>query len=1135
MACRLLLGAFMTTALLFQLLLLLFIGGGLGFWYLKRRVEETRRRQTDFDIELARLRRMVAAEAAEGAVEPATVPEVRSEERATATVVESAPTSSPEPPSAEDPRPVAPTTVPSPPAASAAGAPSEPADEIADEEAESPLWERLDWERWIGVRGAAVLGGVVLALAAILFLKFSIERGLISPAMRVALGVLAGLGAVGGAEGLRKRAYEATANALSGAGVVILYASVWASYRLYDLVPLALAFAMMVLVTAACGFLSWRHRSLVVAMLGLIGGFATPFMLTSGPTGPIGLFGYVLLLDVGLLALARERGWPILAGLSLLGTALYQALWIFSQMGPDSLLLTLVILAVFAALFALAGGLARPAGEEGLERRFTMVGGVFLPFAFALHLAARADLGEHVLPIAVLLAMLSAAACWLGRLHGPRLMAPAAAAASVAVIAVWAARARFDELLTWEAVGVASGLAVLFHLLGGREETARRWRGAGDFARSAPLVAGLGLLVVLLLSSLDSTVAHLWPWAAGWLVLGALLTLRARGVESGDPRRALAPLTALAEVGTVFVWLVRRPVETALAWEIVAVAAALAVFFHLVARRRPDEKRGLAEAPRRASFLAAAGLFMVLGLAPLAAPDSGLWPWLAGWVALASLLVVQARPAGQGYRRIAAALLFGLSFLVYYLGRNGFEAPPQAGVLFGLALAIAIVFQALALVRRGSADARQAEAAAAIFPMLLLLGLLFDDGGAYLASGFFLSLTLFLAVLIALPATRLASGRLYLGAVGLVAVVQWLWTAESQRALSAPAAAGVALAIQGAAVMLFTFWPFLAGRRLAARRFALYGSALAGPFWFPALERLFDLRFGDAAIGALPVTLALLALLAALAARRLWAAGTPERRRSQVWYLAIAFLFVSVAIPLQLEKEWITVGWALEGLALLALWRRLDHVGLKYLGLALLAAASARLILNPAVFGYYPRSGRVIFNWLMYTYLVPAAALLLSARTLAAHETRRLLGWEEPFYEVVQRRAAGAVACGLAAILSAFWWINLAVIDYYSVGAALDLSFDRLPARDLTLSLCWALYALVLLAVGMARRSVGLRWLSLGFLILTIGKVFLYDLGELRDLYRVASLGGLAVSLLAVSLAYQRFVFGGDRRREEGA
>ena len=49
--------------------------------------------------------------------------------------------------------------------------------------------------------------------------------------------------------------------------------------------------------------------------------------------------------------------------------------------------------------------------------------------------------------------------------------------------------------------------------------------------------------------------------------------------------------------------------------------------------------------------------------------------------------------------------------------------------------------------------------------------------------------------------------------------------------------------------------------------------------------------------------------------------------------------------------------------------------------------------------------------------------------------------------------------------------------------------------------------------------------MSLLFLLVSIGKVFLYDLGELKDLYRVASLMGLALSLIIVSFAYQRFVF----------
>ena len=66
---------------------------------------------------------------------------------------------------------------------------------------------------------------------------------------------------------------------------------------------------------------------------------------------------------------------------------------------------------------------------------------------------------------------------------------------------------------------------------------------------------------------------------------------------------------------------------------------------------------------------------------------------------------------------------------------------------------------------------------------------------------------------------------------------------------------------------------------------------------------------------------------------------------------------------------------------------------------------------------------------------------------------------------------------------------------------------------------------MVLLFVGMARKSVLFRWVSLILLLGTIGKLFLVDLTDLRGLYRVGSFLGLAVSLLAVSWLYQRFVF----------
>ena len=75
------------------------------------------------------------------------------------------------------------------------------------------------------------------------------------------------------------------------------------------------------------------------------------------------------------------------------------------------------------------------------------------------------------------------------------------------------------------------------------------------------------------------------------------------------------------------------------------------------------------------------------------------------------------------------------------------------------------------------------------------------------------------------------------------------------------------------------------------------------------------------------------------------------------------------------------------------------------------------------------------------------------------------------------------------------------------------------------MSVSWALFGLILLVIGMRRHASIPRKASLAITLATAAKVFLYDLSTLGNLYRVASLVGLAISLLAISLLYQRFVF----------
>ena len=175
------------------------------------------------------------------------------------------------------------------------------------------------------------------------------------------------------------------------------------------------------------------------------------------------------------------------------------------------------------------------------------------------------------------------------------------------------------------------------------------------------------------------------------------------------------------------------------------------------------------------------------------------------------------------------------------------------------------------------------------------------------------------------------------------------------------------------------------------------------------------------------------------------------RKRGLVWFSAAAMGFLSIAIPLQLDKEWITLGWALQGLALTALWKRLDHAGLKYFGLTLLAVVTVRLVANPQILDYHPSSSVPIFNWLMYTYLFPVAALLGSAWNLHKLELERRLEWEEPIY--TGGHPLGAISCSLSAILVVFVWINLTIFDFFSTGSRLTISLEHMAARDLTQSL----------------------------------------------------------------------------------
>lgn len=207
---------------------------------------------------------------------------------------------------------------------------------VLDAEPEGPEWHaqpsdaepepqpkaRLSFEELFGRRLPIWAGGITLAVAGFLIVKYSIEAGLISPALRVVAGLLFGGALIAGAEFARRRANwvrdPRVAQALAGAGIASLYGSVLIATKLYGLIGGGVAMAGMALITGLALFLAVRFGP-PSALLGLAGGLAAPALIGSpDPNVPL-LSLYLALAVGGLTALSRTQRWAWLGISALTG------------------------------------------------------------------------------------------------------------------------------------------------------------------------------------------------------------------------------------------------------------------------------------------------------------------------------------------------------------------------------------------------------------------------------------------------------------------------------------------------------------------------------------------------------------------------------------------------------------------------------------------------------------------------------------------------------------------------------------------------------------------------------------------------------------------------------------------------
>ncbi|OFW07496.1 MAG: hypothetical protein A3H96_07095 [Acidobacteria bacterium RIFCSPLOWO2_02_FULL_67_36] len=1116
------------------------------------------------------------------------------------------------PPRTAAPRPV----VPSPNVAAPPVAPPPPVVPPLMEEAteRESLRPAFDWEGLVGVKLFSAIAAIAFVFAAVLFLRYSVEHGWLQPPVRVLIGVATGIGLLLVCELRAARRYPVTANALDAAGVAILFATFFAAHALWNLIPGGVAFGLLAIVTAVAVLLSVRRASLFIAVLGLLGGFATPALLSSGENRPIALFAYLMLLNIGLAWVAYRQTWPLLTVLTLVFTTIYQWTWVFKFLAESPLPLAMGIFLVFpvATFAALVLGRRQPPGgdsaETGVLFERTALIAAALPLLFGVYLAAMPAYGARPWLLFGFLLLIDGGLLAVAIARGEELLHAAGATATLLVLALWIAGS-YAHAGALPAL-VFCAVFCVFFLSGGTVAAAfrRAFVSHGDSAMSA---APLVLFVPTALARIDPAFHAPLPLAATLLPLVLLVTWRAlaggrgglyfiaaffavalQGVWSWifiDADRLGTAIAMYAAFGVVSIAAplvaraVRRPLQPAAGLGVLLMASLLLLLFLALTRSGPLVLWAFA------LLLAIGGgaLFVESAVSALPAVSmaaavvsalaAGAW-WIqtagepglptALTVVIALVLLMHAAHAWAGARlgdRDAAQptplangpfiALLGPLFLLCLAVNPEWALPPWPWLatlaLFTLAttatslvtrsgqvhaggvMAAAVVvaaWTAAAASRPWSAVALASSAATSVYGLALMFAPPFrlNTPAAVAAVGalFVGEATAVLAVLTdgappfaALVATHAASlavllalgwreswPKIALWAVAPAAIavaVQWQ---------DGPLAAGwMRLLVLGFAVYaVFAAYPFVLGSRARSEREPYVAAILASAVFFFGGRAALTAGGYASMIGALPVFEG--AVMALLLRNLLRIQMQGERDLGRLALVAGAALaFVTVAIPLQLRHQWITIGWALEAAALAWLFTRVPHRGLLAATSALFGAVFVRLAMNPQVLYYEPRGSWRILNWYLYAYLLCAAAFLLATWWLSKADDR-----------VLGVRLSRALPAGAVVLL--FLLLNIEIADFYATGPAIVFRLGEGLSQDLTYTIGWLAFGMALLAACIYFRSHAGRITALALIAVTTFKCFLYDLRSLEGLYRVGSFVGLALSLALVSVALQKYV-----------
>lgn len=882
----------------------------------------------------------------------------------------------------------------------------------------------VNWEQFMGVKGFAWVGGFALFLGVAFFIKYSFDNNLVPPELRVVIGFLTGLGLLVGGVLMSRKNFPALSQTLCATGVVILYAVTFACRSIYHFEffgPLP-TFLLMVLITTTAFFLAVRLNALVVAILGMLGGFLTPVLLSTGVDNPLGLFGYIAILDAGLMVVALNRRWYFLIALAALGTATMQIGWADKffvsekYFEENKILVALAVLLGFNALWLAANWWAKRRDQLNPWLSGSSLGLVAVAFAFTAWFLDFTPLAQRPWLMFSFVFLID-----LGAIAFVLLDKKISAAQSVAgfavfgLLALWTSNSLSNELLN-----AALAFYFIFAVL--------------HSALPALLQRRSGV-------KMQTWTNHLFPILALALVFVPVFKL-------AEVSFIVWPFILLVDLLAIALAVLTRALLPVLAVLLLTLAATGALIFKI-----PADLTGLPTS------------FFLLGTFVVFFVVAGVW------------LVKKFKPDA-----LKAGVKFG----------NDLTAPGDlAAILPTCSIVLPFLLLIMATLRLPLVNPSP------VFGLALLL------------------------VVLLLGITRLFSLD-WLPAVGLACVtaLECAWHFNRFDPTNSSQPLNLVLGWYLIFFAAFALFPFLFLKQFSNKVIPWAAAALVGLPQFFLIHRFVSAVYPNQIMGLLPAAFAIPGLLSLVLVLKKIPVENKSRLTQLAWFGGVALFFVTLIFPIQFSNQWITIGWALEGAALLWLFQRVPHPGLRLTGVGLLVAAFVRLAFNPAVLEYHARSTTPVFNWYLYSYGIVTVCLFVGAKLLA------------PPRNLILKSNVPPILAGLGTVL-AFLLMNIEIADYFSApGSTLAFQLGGNFAREMTCTISWALFALVMIVVGIVKKLPVARYAAMVLLCVTLVKLFFHDLAHLNQLYRIGAFIGVAVIAMLASFAYQKFFNASEKAKE---